>query len=82
MLKHTALFAFTTLFVVVDPAPLFVTLTPGVPESERQVIAIRAASIVAGSVSEASRCCGRSVSLCRHAGFPAGSYFYCSRSTW
>ncbi|QHQ34913.1 MarC family protein [Algicella marina] len=42
---ETALTAFVTLFVIIDPvglAPIFVALTQGIPETERRKIAIRA----------------------------------------
>ncbi len=44
-MMETALTAFVTLFVIVDPiglAPIFVALTQGVPEAERRRIAVRA----------------------------------------
>lgn len=51
MLHKTLLFAFTTLFVVVDPiglAMLFLSLTPRADERERRVLASRAVIVAAG----------------------------------
>lgn len=77
---HMLVFAFATLFVVIDPVgqvPIFIALTPGRRSAERRAVARRGV-LVAAAVLVAFAWGGepllrRSASACRRSASPAAS---------